>query len=49
MDVPEDIEGMFTVVMCIRAAAALQPDSTHDPAHLCQASATSYLISFQYF
>ena len=36
LDLPDDIEDMFTLVLCARAAAALQPDATSDPAQYCK-------------
>ena len=33
---PDDIDDLDTLIACSRAAAALQPDSTADPARRCQ-------------
>ena len=33
---PDDVEDMDTLMTCCRAAAALQPDSTADPAQKCK-------------
>lgn len=36
LDLPDDIEDMYTVVLCVRLATALQPDSTAEPYQFCK-------------
>lgn len=39
---PDDLEDMDILMNCCRAAAALQPDSTTDPAQKCQANSSGF-------
>lgn len=43
----EDAEDMGSLIACIRSAAALQPDSTADPARKCQVRLLPFLAAIR--